>query len=267
MMFNLRFVNVTKIVVNFLLLLCVIPTDMHACDLNHDWKTTKLVSFRDLSPSALKLMLERVLVDFPGRSMILDVKDLYQLKGQITEDGESHGVSKRSTSEVLELESKLIQSNFESSKIMYYSQGSYGYTSDQLYNPEVLENLASRAQVNYFVRVKLRQYSRLERDYKDNYPHNKHVFQKTIDHTADLTYAVISKKGRYVDFRDATESLSERIVFQNAPDKNRVLILEEGFSSDQSKWISKTNFLGLDTVNKLSQAVFQSMFIPNEFQK
>lgn len=266
-MFKVRFIKEAKLVFNFVVLLCVFSRNIYSCDLNHDWKTTKLVSFRDLSPSALKLMLERVLVDFPGRSMILDVKDLYKSKGQITEDGESHGVSKRSTSEVLELESKLTQSNFESSKIMYYSQGSYGYTSDQLYNPDVLENLANRAQVNYFVRVKLRQYSRLERDYKDNYPHNKYVFQKTIDHTADLTYAVISNKGRYVDFRDSTGSLSERIVFQNAPDKNRVLILEEGFSSDQSKWISKTNFLGLDTVNKLGQAVFQSIFIPNEFQK
>ena len=64
-MCKIRFVKKGKLVFKFLVLLCVFSRNVYSCDLNHDWKTTKLVSFRDLSPSALKLMLERALVDFP----------------------------------------------------------------------------------------------------------------------------------------------------------------------------------------------------------
>ncbi len=44
--------------------------------------------------------------------------------------------------------------------------------------PVVLQKLASKAGFEYFIRVKLRGYSRIEREYQDRYKHNENVFFK-----------------------------------------------------------------------------------------
>lgn len=246
-----------------LVLLCSV-IHLIACDLNHDWQTTQLMSYRDIQPNVLHRMLEKTLANFPGRLMIIDIKDLYKMKGQINAEGDSLGESRRSTAEVVTLEHQLMQSTYSSLGVIYYSQSTYGFSTSQLYDPEVLAELATKAQVNYFVRVKLRQYSRLERDYKDKYSHNQFVFQKTVDHSAALTYAIISKQARYVDFIDQTNTLEESLVFQEKPGEQALIIMEDRFNSDQTQWINRTNFLGLDMVEPIAKAVFDKVFAQNE---
>ncbi len=230
-----------------------------ACDLNHDWKVTKLNTYRDLSAFALHRMLEGALNKFPGAALVLNIKDLYGLKGQVNELGESIGETNRTTLEIKDLETRLMSGGFPSNKVYFYLPKLADNANAQIYNPEFLEKLASEAKVEYFLRVKLRRYSRLEREYKDRYKHNEHIYQKTVDHSADISYALLSTRGRYIDFIDDKQSFQERLVFQQIPDKERLLILEEGFDESQKKWISKTNYLGLDTVVPIAKYVAQSL--------
>ena len=228
-----------------------------ACDLNHDWKVTKLNTYRDLSAFALQRMLEGTLQKFPGSALVLDVKDLYRLKGHVNEMGKSIGDSKRTTIETEDLETRLISGGFPSDKVYFHRPKNRD--KEQLFNPQVLEKLAIKNGVKYFLRVKLRRYSRLEREYQDRYKHNEYIYQKTVDHSADISYALLSTEGRYIDFIDDKQSFQERLVFQQVPDKEPLLILQEGFDEIQKKWVSKTNYLGLDTIVPMANYVAESL--------
>ena len=230
-----------------------------SCDLNHDWKVTELNTFRDLSPAALHKMLDGALIKYPGKVLVIDVKDLYGLKGKINNIGESIGDTKRTTKEIIEFEAQLMSSEFLSNRVSFYSFSDKSHDKSVLYEPGFLEKLSLSLGVEYFLRVKLRGYSRIERDYKDRYKHNEHVYQKTVDHISEISYALLSKEGRYIDFVDDKQSFQERIVYQQLPSKKPLIILREGFDQNREKWLTETNFLGLDTIVPMAQDVAKSI--------
>ena len=134
-----------------------------SCDLNHDWQVIKLNSYRELSAAALHRMLESTMVQYGGKFLVIDVKDLYGLKGKISETGESVGDTNRTTQEIIDFEAGLMSGDFKSKKVSFYSSNDKSYDQSLLYDPEVLEKLAIDANAEYLLRVKLRAYSRIER--------------------------------------------------------------------------------------------------------
>lgn len=243
----------------FFILMMVNVSIFWSCDLNHDWKVTKLSAFRDLSSAALHKMLDSALIKFPGKVLVMDVQDLYGLKGEIKETSESTINTSRTSQEIIDFEARLMSSEFSSKKVNFYSSNRKNYDKSIMYDSGALKKLSLDAGVEYFLRVKLRGYSRIEREYKDRYKHNEHVYQKTVDHSSEISYALLSKEGRYIDFVDDKKSFQERIVFQASPDKELVVILREGFDQNQKKWITETNFLGLDTIVPIAQDVAKSI--------
>ena len=243
----------------FLICIIISASISWSCDLNHDWKVVKLNSYRDLSAAALHRMLENTMIKYRGKVLVIDVKDLYGLKGKINQTGESIGDTYRTTQEIIDFEARLMSGVFTSKKVSFYSSNDKNYDKTLLYDPKVLEKLAIDTNAEYFLRVKLRSYSRIEREYEDRYTHNKNVYQKTVDHTAEISFALLSTEGRYIDFVDDKSSFQERIVYQQLPDKEPILILRAGFDKNQKKWISKANYLGLDTIVPMAKDVAQSI--------
>ncbi len=116
----------------FIWLIISVPI-LWSCDLNHDWKVTKLNTFRDLSSAALHRMLETTLNKIPGKILVLDVKDLYGLKGEINDKGKSVGDTNKTTQEIIDFEERLISGDFLSKKVSFYS--SKNNDKSLLYDP------------------------------------------------------------------------------------------------------------------------------------
>jgi len=244
---------------NFFIYLFLNVSIFWSCDLNHDWKVTKLNTVRDLSSDVLHRMLESTLMKYPGKVLVIGVKDLYGLKGEINEIGESIGDTNKTTKEIMEFEARIMSSKFLSNKVKFYSSSNESDDEHILYDSGTLKKLSFDVGVEYFLRVKLRGYSQIEREYEDRYKHNQYIYQKTVDHSSEISYALISKEGRYIDFVDDKHSFQERIVYQKLPDQPPLIILKEGFDHNREKWIMETNFLGLDTIVPMAQDVAKSI--------
>ena len=96
----------------FLICIIISASISWSCDLNHDWKVIKLNSYRDLSAAALHRMLENTMIQYGGKVLVIDVKDLYGLKGKINQTGESIGDTYRTTQEIIDFEARLMSGIF-----------------------------------------------------------------------------------------------------------------------------------------------------------
>ncbi len=224
---------------------------LHACDLNHDWKTDAVQTRVDLESAYFSQILDLALGRYPGKFMLLEVKDLYRKQGFLSESG-SVPVT-REEPDVLEFQMKMAKT--QGNRYMSL-ESAVGYKQDQnLYDPVVLKELAIKNAVDAFVRVRMRRYGVVETRAIDQYKHNQHVFRDSREHFLELSVALISPEGQYLDFFDVTQAVSEFRVYEKKPNQDPRLISVAEYDQSLRAVIQTDYFLGLDQIRGMGSVV------------
>ena len=89
-------------------------------------------------------MLDSALMRFPGKVLVMDVQDLYGLKGEIKESSESTINTSRTSQEIIDFEARLMSSEFSSNKVNFYSSYRKNYDNSIMYDSSIKETLLTQ---------------------------------------------------------------------------------------------------------------------------
>jgi len=224
---------------------------LHACDLNHDWKTSAVQTKVELHPDYFSQILDLALSRYPGKFMLLEVKDLYRMQGFLSEDGTVPVT--RGEADVLNLQRDFL--NTEGSRYVSLYPSLNNQKDLNLYDPKVLKEMAQSHKVDAFIRVRMRRYGVVEIRATDQYQHNQHVFRDSREHFLELSVALISPEGQYLDFFDSTQAVSEFRVYEKKPDKDPRLISVAEYDRANRSIVQTDYFLGLDQIRGMGGIV------------
>jgi hypothetical protein len=184
--------------------------------------------------------------------MVLDVEDLHRKKGFLRET--ENQLEDRTEEEAKAFVGALMKTE-SSDSLLFYSQEKYGFSPQELYSADNLRKLAENAGVDYFLKIKLRNYGAMFRRQIDLYPRNKGVFNEEKQYTVDFAYAVLNAQGLYVDFLDYKGSLVESWVYRMDENGKRLDISSEAYDPKIKTVVSTQNFLGLEKIGEFGTSL------------
>lgn len=228
---------------------CVWVGRFSACDLNHDWKVEESEARALVSTGALGLILKDLAEQLGGRLMLLQLRDTYARKGLTDLDGAQ--AEKRSTEEVDILEKELFGALPEKGLEILGRDASLPVLSS-IYDAEGLGNLAHKAGLSAYLRVRLNHYLQIKRQAKDAYEHNPNVYRNSVEHQIGLSYALIGPGGQYLSFGDFRRSYEEFRVFEKL-EKKEMTISEAKIQEKEAALVQTDQFFGLEEVQARGQ--------------
>ncbi len=222
---------------------------LDACDLNHDWKVEESEARAEVSTGAVNLILKDLAEQLGGHLMLLQLRDTYARKGPTDLDGAQ--ALKRSTQEVAILESALFAGLVEKGVKILGRDASLPALSS-IYDASALGNLAQKAGLSAYLRVRLNHYLQIKRHSKDAYEHNPNVYRDSTEHQIGLSYALIGPAGQYLSFGDFRRSYEEFRVFEKLEDKE-MTISEAKIQEKEAALVQTDQFFGLEEVQARGQ--------------
>lgn len=234
-----------------LLVFWLVSPLISACDLNHNWKTELVETEKTIPAFCWGLLVQDAVGKKWQKVMVLDVEDLHRKKGFLRET--ENQLEDRTEEEVRSFADSLMKT--ESSNLLFYSREKYGFSTQELYLADNLRKLAEIAGVDYFLKIKLRNYGTMFRRQIDLYPRNKGVFNEEKQYSADFAYAVLNAQGLYVDFLDYKGSLAESWVYRINENGERLDISSEAYNPQTKTVVSTQNFLGLEKVGEFGTSL------------
>ncbi|MCJ8344183.1 hypothetical protein MJH12_01490 [bacterium] len=247
----MRFINVLGF---FLVLSCI-----HSCDLNHDWRLFDTKLERDIDArTILNNLIPRL--DPQKKYMVLEVRDLYQRKGQekliFIDDHfqKFNGNSQiRNEEEVSQLQNKLM--DMVSKQVLYLPLQDQLANKDRLYDQDFLAELKKKYDLDAFISIKLRNYAIVSKKYQDKYEYNQFVFKDTQEHVIEMTYAILNSEGRYLEFKDWKGIITLESIFEQKEDSEKLLIVNKFFNIDEGGYTVEEHFLGLEAIKDFGQTM------------
>lgn len=223
-----------------------------ACDLNHNWKTELVETEKTIPVFCWGILVQNAVGKKWQKAMVLDVEDLHRKKGFLRET--ENQLAERTEEEAKVFAASLMKTE-SSTDLLFYSEEKYGFSPQELYSAENLQKLAEKAGVDYFLKIKLRNYGTMFRRQIDLYPRNKGVFNEEKQYTVDFAYAVLNAQGLYVDFLDYKGSLVESWVYRIDEDGSRTNISSVSYDTQKNDILSVQNFLGLEKIGEFGTSL------------
>lgn len=222
-----------------------------ACDLNHNWVTGWVETEKSIPAFAWGLLARDAFSEKWPQAMILDIDDLHKKKGVLRETDSQ--ILERSPEEVQSFVASLMQANVPGVK--FYSQEKHGFSSQDFYQAENLQYLAQAENIDYFIKIKLRNYGTMHRHQYDSYPRNKGVFQDEKQYSIDFAYAVLDTQGMYVDFKDYKSFMTELWVYRMSEEGVRTDISSSAYEEKTGTVVNVQHFLGLEKIEEFGKSL------------
>jgi hypothetical protein len=194
----------------------------YACDLNHDWGTTASEPVSGLSTEALIYALIQKFSAEPEKGVLIGIDCIV--------DGEEYPLS-----------------------LHYDGNTRFGILKKQLkdWKAEDLGKIAQEFQADYLLKVKLRNFHTTKFAQSDRYERNKDLSRTLLTHVFQVSCAVLSPEGKFLDFRDYALSVDEETVLYHKD--NPASVVSYSRLNKHGKMEQKSNYLGLEMVEGYGQ--------------